>query len=88
MVANGWMLFEEAVASVGAGHLPQLLRSVHTMMTLTPPPPPTPTAPAQQTGQTPMDVMPGMSQSAASLVKSDDGDEPVVVLVGEVRNWA
>ena len=79
MVADGWKLFEEAVESVGAGDLPQLLRSVRSMTT---PPPPTP-APSPVPAL--MDVTPTSSQpdtsQAASPVKTE-GEEPVVVLVG------
>ena len=91
MVADGWRLFEEAVESVGAGDLPQLLRSIRSMTT---PPPPVPPATTTLVPVTPvpmqMDVTPGTSEpgaSAASPVKNE-GDEPVVVLVGGVRNWA
>ena len=38
MAAEGWELFKEAVKDAGAGDLPQLLRSIHTMTT----PPPAP----------------------------------------------
>ena len=86
MVADGWRLFEEAVASVGAGDLPQLLRSVRTMTTPTPPPPPP--APSTPSEGTPMQTdAPTTSQPVASPVK-EEGDEPVVILVGGVRNWA
>ena len=85
MVADGWRLFEEAVASVGAGDLPQLLRSVRSMTT---PPPPTPT-PVPTPAPAPMDVTtPGTSGTQAASPVKEEGDEPVVVLVGGVRNWA
>ena len=67
------------MASVGAGDLPQLLRSVRSMMM---PPPPTPTlvltpAPAL------MDVTtPGTSGTQAASPVKEEGDEPVVILVG------
>ena len=95
MIADGWRLFEDAVASVGAGDLPQLLRAVRTMTTPTPPPPPPPPPAGQQEQASQlMDVTPGASgtsqpsQPVASPVKREGGDEPVVVLVGGVRNWA
>ena len=93
MVADGWRLFEEAIASMGAGDLPQLLRNVRTMTT--PPPPPPPPQPSPQpegtsTGPdagtpTPMDVGPGTS--VASPVKTE-GEDPVLVMVGGSRHWA
>ena len=65
MIADGWRLFEEAVASVGAGDLPQLLRAVRTMTTPTPPPPPPSAGQQEQASepgqQAPMDVTPGAS---------------------------
>ena len=87
MVEEGWHLFEEAVAPVGAGDLPQLLHSVCSMTT----PPPAPTPPAatmttpitMPTQATAMDVMtPGTSGAAATSPIKNEGDEPVVVLVG------
>ena len=95
MVAEGWRLFEEAVGSVGAGDLPQLLRSVRSMTTPPPPPPPPGTPAPGQPGTTttpqptPMEVpgTPGTSGEGTSPIKHE-GDEPVVVLVGGVRNWA
>ena len=41
MVAEGWMMFEEAVAEAGVGELPQLLRSIRSSLTPTPAPTPT-----------------------------------------------
>ena len=92
MIVDGWRLFKEAVASVGAGDLPQLLRAVRTMTTPTPPPSAGQQEQASEPGQqAPMDVTPGASgtsQPVALPVKRERGDEPVVVLVGGVRNWA
>ena len=76
MIAEGWEMFEEAVEAAGTGDLPQLLRSLRGMTTLTPPPPPLPTPP--QTHPVEQEPMTGVPMEASS--------EPVVV--GGVRKWA
>ena len=77
-------MFKEAVEAAGTGDLPQLLRSLRGMTTLTPPPPPTlpQTRPVEQEPMTgvPMEVA---GVSGVSPVKKEGvSSEPVVVVVG------
>ena len=88
MIAEGWEMFEEVVDAAGTGDLPQLLRSLRGMTTLTPPPPPPPTpppaGPVEQQGATavPMEVA---GVSGVSLVKKEGASsEPVVVGGGKI----
>ena len=56
MVADGWAMFEEAIEGAGEGDLPQLLRHLRGVITLTLPPPA-------------MDVPPQASTPTPLLVK-------------------
>ena len=92
MITEGWEMFEEAMEAAGTGDLPQLLRSLRGITTLTPPPPPPPTP--LQSGPVQQEPMPAILMEVAgvsgvSLVKKDwASSEPVVVVVWGVRKWA
>ena len=83
MIAEGWEMFKEVVEAAGTGDLPQLLRLLRGMTTLTTPP----AGPVQQ------ESMPGVPMEVAGVSgvspvkKKGASSEPVVVVVG-VRKWA
>ena len=81
MIAEGWEMFEEVVEAAGTGDLPQLLRLLRGMTTLTPPPPPQ-AGPVKQQPMTavPMEVS-GVS-GVSPVKKEGASSEPVVVVVG------
>ena len=75
MVGKGWELFEEVVKDAGAGDLPQLLRSIHTMTT--PPPATPPLAPMDLTAMTPL-PLPSPIKEEGKIPRED----PILMRVG------
>ena len=87
MVADGWIMFEQAVEELGIGKLPQLLRSLRSSLTPTGTPTPMPTEREEELKKVAevVEGEEGASTSGISITPVSQGgpDSPITIQIKE-----